>query len=133
MKQITVFTATFNRKELLKRVFDSLQKQTDQNFQWLIIDDGSNDKTDKYVNELKKQAKFDIRYFFKENGGKHTAYNLAVKKCETEYMLILDSDDVLNRDAIKILNSKLNSIKDEKFSGIIGNRFDLKTKRVIRK
>ena len=43
-EQITIFTPTYNRQKLLRRAFESLQNQTDTNFRWLIVDDGSQDK-----------------------------------------------------------------------------------------
>ena len=44
---------------------------------------------------------FPIRYFFKANGGKHTALNYAVKKIESELTFIVDSDDTLTTDAVE--------------------------------
>lgn len=129
---ITIFTPTYNRKKLLHRAFLSLNKQTDNNFIWMIVDDGSNDDTDSMVKEFQKEAKFKIVYYYKENGGKHTAHNLAVSKCETTYMMILDSDDVLSDKAIEILNEKIKVIsKNETIAGIIGNQFELRTGRTI--
>lgn len=123
---ITIFTPTYNRAKLLTRIFESLINQTNKNFIWLIIDDGSSDDTLEIVNKFKKTADFKIEYYYKTNGGKHTAHNTAVLKCKTDYFLILDSDDFLSADAIEVLNNKIKIIdKDNTISGIIGNRFDL--------
>ena len=121
-QQITVFTPTYNREKLLWRVFESLQKQTDNNFRWLIVDDGSCDATGKAVALMMEKSAFNIEYIYQENGGKHRAHNTAVRKCQTEYMLILDSDDYLTKDAISVLYSKIKLIQYENIAGIIGNR-----------
>ena len=120
---ITVFTPTYNRKNLLRRCYNSLQEQTDNCFEWLIVDDGSTDGTKEYVGTLMKKSVFPIKYFYQKNGGKHTAFNRAVQECKTDYLLILDSDDMLTKDAIEVLNNKCEIIKDsDDVCGIIGNR-----------
>lgn len=131
-KRITIFTPTYNRVEKLKMCFSSLKKQTCKDFIWLIIDDGSVDNTRVTVEEFEKTADFKIEYYYKKNGGKHTAHNFAVKKCKTDYFLILDSDDLLEISAIKILNKKIQQIDDKNYvAGIIGNRYDISSHKVI--
>ena len=103
---ITVITPTYNRAEIIKKVYDSLLKQTNKDFEWLVIDDGSKDNTKEVINKFIDEQKIKISYFFKENGGKHTALNLGIKKAKGEYVLILDSDDTLVNDAIEKINNK---------------------------
>ena len=60
----SVCTPTYNRKYLLKRLYDSLLSQTNYNFEWIVIDDGSNDGTEEYLKEIiKRNNKFKIRFF----------------------------------------------------------------------
>ena len=66
----TVFTPTYNRKETLTRLYNSLICQNDPELVWLVIDDGSSDDTEKLINKFKKEKKIIIEYIFKENGGK---------------------------------------------------------------
>ena len=61
--KFTVFTPTFNRKELLEKLYKSLQKQTFKDFEWLIVDDGSTDGTGEKVKEFLEESKLDIKYF----------------------------------------------------------------------
>ena len=122
--KITVFTPTYNRAHLLKRVFESLQNQTDKNFIWQIVDDGSKDDTRNVVEDFKKSSSFEIQYLYKKNGGKHTAHNFGVENCKTDYFLILDSDDWLSEDAIEVVNKKIKKVDNlENISGIIGKKF----------
>ena len=91
--KFTVFTPTFNRKELLEKLYKSLQKQTFKDFEWLIVDDGSTDGTKEKVEEFLSEKKLEIKYYFKENGGKQRAYNFATEKANGELFICLDSDD----------------------------------------
>ena len=98
--KLTVFTPLYNRTEFLPRIFDSLMSQKYKDFEWLIIDDGSVNDSEHVIKELEKTADFCIRYIIKENGGKHTAHNLAVKEAFGEWFVCLDSDDILAEDAL---------------------------------
>ena len=91
--KFTVFTPTFNRKELLEKLYKSLQKQSYKDFEWLIVDDGSTDGTKEKVKEFLCEKKLDIKYYFKENGGKQRAYNFATENANGELFICLDSDD----------------------------------------
>ena len=91
--KFTIFTPTFNRKELLEKLYKSLQKQSFKDFEWLIVDDGSADGTKEKVEEFLSEKKLDIKYYFKENGGKQRAYNFATDKANGELFICLDSDD----------------------------------------
>jgi glycosyltransferase involved in cell wall biosynthesis len=108
---ITALTPTYNRSHTLMACFASLMNQTDKDFQWLIVDDGSQDETSKIVEEMSKQANFKISYLYKENGGKHTAVNRGLKEIDTELTFILDSDDVLNSHAIEIIKKEWTKYK----------------------
>ena len=80
-QQITVFTPTYNREKLLWRVFESLQKQTDNNFRWLIVDDGSCDATRKAVALMMEKSAFNIEYIYQVgNTGRITRPSESVKQ-----------------------------------------------------
>ncbi len=89
--RFTVLTTTYNRAHILGRVHESLCAQTFRDFEWLIVDDGSTDGTKDLVSSWKPF--FPIRYFWKPNGGKHTAMNLGVSVAGGEFALFFDSDD----------------------------------------
>lgn len=107
MKEITIFTPTYNRKNYLKKLYNSLIKQTNKNFIWLVIDDGSTDETENLLLEYKKENVIDIDYIYKQNGGKYTAMNLAHELCTTKYICCIDSDDTLLDDAIEIMSMEI--------------------------
>lgn len=106
MPDITVLTPTYNRKERLKELYCSLRVQSNKDFIWLIIDDGSTDDTEQEVYSWIKQADYPIVYLKKENGGKHTALNFAYQHITTPLTFIVDSDDTLTPNAIEVVERK---------------------------
>lgn len=99
---ITVLTPTYNRANTLPRLIESLCEQTCMDFQWLVVDDGSTDGTERLFDELRnKELPFQWEYHRKVNGGKHTALNAAHPYIKGEVVLILDSDDYLTEDAVE--------------------------------
>lgn len=116
---ITILTPTYNRKYTLERLYNSLLLQTNQQFEWLIIDDGSEDDTLKLVRKFIIEDKISIRYYFQENHGKPQAINFGVEKALFEYIFIVDSDDILPNNSIEIICEKreFHEFQKDKFSG----------------
>lgn len=98
---ITVLTPTFNRGGGLQSLWDSLQKQTVKDFEWLVVDDGSTDGTKNLITQLQENSDFPIRYIYKSNGGKHTALNVGIQTICSELTFIVDSDDCVTDDAVE--------------------------------
>ena len=119
MKKITIFTPTFNRAYLLPQLYQSLISQSNQNFIWLIIDDGSFDDTQELIDSWKAEDKIEIQYFFQSNQGMHGAHNTAYQKCTTELNICIDSDDFLPNDAVDIIIQSCNNLPDN-CAGIVG-------------
>jgi glycosyltransferase involved in cell wall biosynthesis len=118
---ITVFTPTYNRASLLLRLYDSLCKQTFNDFEWLIVDDGSQDDTERVVNTFIADGKLDIRYIKQANGGKHRAINRGVRVAKGELFFIVDSDDWLPNDSLETITMYYSEIKDDRmFAGVSG-------------
>lgn len=111
---VTILTPTYNRKEKLKKLYNSLKLQEKKNFIWLVIDDGSTDGTELLFDEWKNESVFEIYYYKKENGGKHTALNYAYKYITTPLTFIVDSDDFITKDAISLIEKNFNKYKQQK-------------------
>lgn len=122
MSLITIFTPTYNRRQLIERLYQSLLLQTQKNFEWLVVDDGSTDDTENFFEPLLSEQKpFPIRYIKQENGGKHRAINNGVKKASGELFFIVDSDDYLTEDAVEKINQWVKILDDShKWAGIAG-------------
>jgi len=119
-KTLTVFTPTYNRSDTLRRTYESLCNQTCQDFEWLIIDDGSTDNTEDVVKTWVNERKIPLRYIKKENGGLFTGYNTAIANIDTELNVCVDSDDFMPNDAVEIIVNEWSKIKDSNIAGIIG-------------
>lgn len=117
---LTIYTPTYNREELLPRVYNSLKQQTRKDFVWVIIDDGSTDSTAEVVSEWQNECRyFEIQYVYKINEGVHTARDLAYRICDTELITTCDSDDWLAENAVERIIDRWVNRNVEKCLGII--------------
>ena len=132
--ELTIFTPTYNRAHTLPRTYESLLKQNNKDFIWLIIDDGSSDNTEELVREWQsKDNGFEIRYIYKENGGMHTAHNTAYANINTELNICIDSDDCMAENAVDKILSKWAQVRDKGYAGIIALDADMNTGNIIGK
>ncbi|GAA3535656.1 glycosyltransferase family 2 protein [Zobellella aerophila] len=104
---VTILTPTYNRAHTLPRLFQSLLEQTSHDFEWLVIDDGSDDNTEEVISELKVRSPFPVRYIKKQNGGKHTALNLGFSEAGRKWIFVLDSDDWIRNNCIEIIRAEV--------------------------
>ena len=126
MVQLTVFTPAYNRADLLPRCFESMKRQTRKDFIWMIIDDGSTDNTGDLVRGWQAEnPDFPLEYYYKENGGLHTAYNEAIAHIETPLCVCIDSDDFMPDDAVEKILRFWEEKGSDQVAGIVGLDFDL--------
>lgn len=123
MPSLTVFTPTYNRAYILPKLYDSLCRQLDNDFEWLIVDDGSTDNTRQLIESYISEGRIDIRYVCQANGGKHTAINRGVDLARAPLFMIADSDDYLTYDAVAwIKQASADVMSDDSFGGFSGIR-----------
>ncbi len=115
---LTIFTPAYNRGYTIHKCYESLKRQTDKNFKWLVIDDGSTDNTKDLIMKWKEEADFEITYIYKKNGGMHTAHNTAYENIDTELNVCIDSDDYLTDDAVEIIVNEWQQVRSDKLAGI---------------
>ena len=126
MVPITVFTPAYNRADLLKRCYESMCRQTNKNFIWMIIDDGSTDNTKEVVDLwMLNNNGFEIQYYYKKNGGLHTAYNEAIEHIDTELCVCINSDDYMPDNAIEIILDFWKKNGSDEYAGIVGLDYTL--------
>lgn len=119
-KLVTFFTPTYNRAHVLHRCYESLCRQSSFDFKWLIVDDGSTDGTGELVRQwASRESRFEIRYLYKENGGLHTAFNLAVEQADTELFVCFESDDLFTPEAMTIIERVWEENRDSSCVGFI--------------
>lgn len=132
--KLTIFTPAYNRAHTLPRTYYSLKEQECKEFIWLIVDDGSADNTRELVEQWQKEDNgFEIQYIFKDNGGMHTAHNTAYDNIHTELNTCIDSDDMLAKNAVRLILDKWEKVKDKGYAGIVGLDIDMNTGKVIGK
>lgn len=111
---LTIFTATYNRRHLLPRLYQSLCRQRSFDFEWLIIDDGSSDNTADLVNGwASEDLPFQIRFYWQENQGLIRTLNRGVMLAKGEYFSKIDSDDYVVDSYAEDMLMWLEEIRDE--------------------
>lgn len=119
--KVSIFTPTYNRSHTLERLYESIVNQTDKDFEWIIVDDGSEDNTELLVRQWIGIKEINIVYKKVNNGGKHRAINNGIDMANGELFFIVDSDDILTEDSIEKIKKWESTIADkENFAGIAG-------------
>ena len=105
----------YNRPDEVDELLDSLTRQTFQDFEVVIVEDGSaipcKEVVDKYADRLP------IHYYIKENSGPGQTRNYGVERASGEYMLILDSDCIIPENYLKAVEAELVREKADAFGG----------------
>ena len=128
---ISILTATYNRAEYLKRAYLSIlatpsakkvlaenlkqraylsilaNSKFGEKIEWLIMDDGSTDNTREVVEKMVGNENLSINYYYQKNMGKMAAINHLTRIATGEYMMDLDSDDMLSENAIEVIKSNV--------------------------
>ena len=100
---ISIIVPIFNVENYLRECLDSIHHQTYENFECLLIDDGSPDNSAEICREyVAKDSRF--RYFEKENGGLSSARNYGIERAEGAHITFVDSDDWLESTCLEILS-----------------------------
>ena len=99
---VSIVIPVYNTKEYLEECVQSVITQTYQNFEVLLVDDGSTDGSSDFCDELSGRDDR-IRVIHKANGGAATARNMGIETATGKYIMFLDSDDWLSEDAVATL------------------------------
>ncbi len=108
--RVSILTPVYNRRELLLRTMESVKKQTNKTFEYIIINDGSTENLDDIVCSFMDNTDFPVLYIKKSNGGVHTARNVGIEYAKGEFTIFLDSDDEMMPQAIERFLSVWNEI-----------------------
>ncbi len=103
---ISICIPTYNRAEFLRRAIESVFNQTNDNFEIVVIDDGSTDNTANLIESFNSPK---IRYIFVDHKGAPAARNKAVRAAQGEYILWLDSDDEMATSMLEEYNQAISS------------------------
>lgn len=111
----SVIIPVFNRPDEVKELLISLEKQTEKNFEIIIVEDGSTEKCDNIAK--KYSEKLSIQYFYKKNEKPAIARNYGAKHAKGNYLLFFDSDCIIPPDYFKIINIELSNKYTDAFGG----------------
>lgn len=118
-----IVTPTYNRAKELCILYKTLKSQTCLDFKWLVVDDGSTDETPLLIAKFQEDSCVAIDYLKKDNGGKHTAYNLALDyMSKIDCHIVVDSDDWLAMDAVEKILQDLEKTSNKEI-GIVYPRY----------
>lgn len=110
---ISIFTPTYNRAHMLPALKNCIDEQTDRDFEWIIVDDGSVDDTKKLVDVWMKQERlYSLKYIYQDNQGKHIASNTAIKIAKGDWFICVDSDDQITAEAVATMNNDIKNVPD---------------------
>lgn len=108
MTDISIIVPIYNSEKYLNRCIDSLINQTKKNLEFILINDGSTDKTENIIKTYKDER---IKYFKNKNQGIGKTRNFGIEKAKGKYIMFLDSDDYLEIDACEKLFEKADEEK----------------------
>lgn len=105
----SIIIPVFNSKDYLKDCIVSLSEQTYQDFEVILINDGSTDGSEEYCENLKKSfTNMNIKVFHQKNSGQIEARYLGIKNAESEYCCFLDSDDSFEANTLESILKVIN-------------------------
>jgi len=115
INKFSIIIPVFNRPEEVRELLQSLTGQTQKNFEVIIIEDGSKDKSDKIIEEFDNQL--DIQYLYKKNSGPGPSRNFGMKHAKGDFFIILDSDVILPSAYIKTVEEYLKKNPVDAYGG----------------
>ena len=122
---ITVYIPTYNRLKFLKRAVDSVLSQSYQNFELIIVDDCSQDKTIDYLKNLALNDKRILFFQNLKNLGACASRNKAIKEAKVKYITVLDDDDEFTKDRLEFFLKNF----DKNYSFICSSLITVKSKK----
>ena len=106
MELISIIVPVYKAEKYLSECIDSVLNQTYENFELILVDDGSPDNSGKICDEYAEKDKR-IKVIHKENGGVSSARNAGLDNAQGEYITFVDSDDIVDKQYIELMYNKL--------------------------
>lgn len=114
-KKYSIIIPVYNTEKFIKKCLDSVKNQTYDNYEVIIVNDGSTDNSLKIIKEYTKDNRFKV--YSKKNGGLSSARNHGLKYVTGDYIVFLDSDDFWNKDLLLKLSEIKNDYEIIRFKG----------------
>ena len=121
--ELSIIVPVYNTAQYLPQCIESILKQSFKNWELILIDDGSTDETPLLIAKFQEDSCVAIDYLKKDNGGKHTAYNLALDyMSKIDCHIVVDSDDWLAMDAVEQILQDIEKTSNKEI-GIVYPRY----------
>ena len=114
-KLVSVIIPTYNRVNYILDALNSVYEQTYRPLEVIVVDDGSDDNTERIVKEWfmeHRKKGFDATFFFQENQGAPTARNRGIEIANGIFIKFLDSDDILHQNGVDRQVKKITKLDD---------------------
>ncbi|NJK36026.1 MAG: glycosyltransferase family 2 protein [Oscillatoriales cyanobacterium SM2_2_1] len=108
-QRVSIVVPAYNMADYLPQTLDSLVTQDHPNFEVIVVDDGSGDRTGEVMADYRARYP-QIRYVYQENGGEAAARNRGIAAASGEYLMFVDADDLLMPGAVRILANQLSRL-----------------------
>lgn len=105
MKKISIIIPVYNIEKYIEECILSILNQTYKNFELILINDGSKDKSGEICDKFKKDSR--VKIFHKKNGGVSSARNIGIENATGEYLLFVDGDDCLEKNTLEVIKDKI--------------------------
>ncbi len=105
----SLIVPVYNVEKYLAKCLDSILNQTYQDFEIIVVNDGSPDNSQAIIDEYVKNHPQKIKSFIKENGGLSDARNFGIKKATGDYLLFIDSDDYIDKSALQGIKNEIDN------------------------
>lgn len=118
---VTVYITNYNYGKFISESIDSVLNQTFQDFEIIVIDDGSTDGSREIIREYEKNKKISVIY--QQNKGLTISNNIAISVAKGEFIMRLDADDYLDANALYLLYNEFE--KDEELGMVFGDWYEV--------
>lgn len=105
----SIIVPVYNTEKYLEKCLDSIINQTYQNYELIIINDGSTDKSQNIINEYKNKYEF-IKAYEKQNTGVADTRNYGISKVQGDYIIFVDSDDYIELNTLEMINKNIGNV-----------------------
>ena len=123
MKFLSIITPTYNRAKELTICYETLIKQSNYDFEWIIVDDGSTDESEVIIQKWINANIITIKYFKQENLGRYMALNKGVEEATGYLSMYMDSDDWFVEESIQTINDSWENLSSELQEKLCGLSF----------
>ena len=107
MKKFSIIIPVYNAEKNIIRCVNSVLNQTYKNFEIILINDGSNDNSEKIIKEIQEENNDIIKYYYKENKGVSNTRNYGLNIATGEYIIFVDADDFLEINSLEKINRQI--------------------------